>query len=69
MTNKVHRRISLATFYVPGKDTVNGPIEDLIDEKHPPVYRSYRYAWFLEEFYRQEGTRRMVKETFELLTS
>jgi hypothetical protein len=47
-------------------DTVIGPIEDLIDEEHPPIYRNYRYAEFFEEFYKQEGTRRMAKEAFLL---
>ena len=53
-------------FYGPNKDTVIGPIEELIDEERPPLYRSYHYAEFLEEFLRQEGTRRLVKEVFEL---
>ena len=53
-------------FYGPNTEDVIGPIEDLIDDEHPPVYRSYRYAEFLEKFYSQEGTRRMVKEIFEL---
>ena len=59
-------RISLAMFYGPNKDTLIGPIEDLIDEEHPPLYRRYIYAEFIEEFRRQEGPRRMVKEVFEL---
>ena len=53
-------------FYGPNTEGVIGPIEDLIDDEHPPVYRSYRYAEFLEKFYSQEGTGRMVKEIFEL---
>ncbi|KAK4597922.1 hypothetical protein RGQ29_015442 [Quercus rubra] len=66
VTNKTHPRVSLAMFYGPNTEDVIGPIEDLIDDEHPPVYRSYRYAEFLEKFYSQEGTRRMVKELFEL---
>ncbi|PQQ00618.1 protein DMR6-LIKE OXYGENASE 2-like [Prunus yedoensis var. nudiflora] len=46
VTNKVEPRLSLAMFYGPSKDTVIGPIEDLIDAEHPPLYRSYKYAEF-----------------------
>jgi hypothetical protein len=42
-----------------------GPIKDLIDEKHLPMCQNYTYAEFLEEFYKQEGSR-IVKEVFEL---
>ncbi|KAK4429783.1 protein DMR6-LIKE OXYGENASE 2 [Sesamum alatum] len=66
VTNKDLERVSIAMFYGPNKDTVVGPIEELVDEEHPPMYRSYRYEEFLEEFHRQEGTRRRVKEAFEL---
>ncbi|XP_016650533.1 PREDICTED: protein DMR6-LIKE OXYGENASE 1-like [Prunus mume] len=66
VTNKVEPRLSIAMFYGPSKDTVIGPIEDLIDEEHPPLYWSYKYAnFFFEEFYKQEGKRRLVKEAFE----
>ncbi|KAL5826846.1 hypothetical protein ACOSQ3_018685 [Xanthoceras sorbifolium] len=58
--------MALAMFYGPNEDTEIGPIEELVDEQHPPFYRNYRFAEFLEEFMRQEGTRRLVKEVFEL---
>ncbi|KAJ1399522.1 Oxoglutarate/iron-dependent dioxygenase [Sesbania bispinosa] len=60
VTNKVHPRVSMAMFYGPNMNTVIGPIHDLIDEEHPPKYRSYRLSEFIEEFYNQEGSRRMV---------
>ncbi|XWS34720.1 hypothetical protein CRYUN_Cryun21dG0062100 [Craigia yunnanensis] len=66
VTNETQKRVSVATFYAPSRDAIIGPIKDLIDEQHPPVYREYHYSEFLEEFFKQEGTRRMVKETFEL---
>lgn len=66
ITNNTQNRVSLAMFYGPGKDTVIGPIEHLVSEKHPPRYRSYRFSEFLDEFRRQEGNRRRVKEAFEL---
>lgn len=58
VTNKTQPRLSMAMFYGPNRDTVNGPMEGLIDEEHPALHRSYEYAEFFEEFYRQEGTRR-----------
>ncbi|KAK6922261.1 Isopenicillin N synthase-like, Fe(2+) 2OG dioxygenase domain [Dillenia turbinata] len=66
VTNKNLRRVSMAMFYAPNPDTVIGPVEDLVDEEHPPIYRSYHYAEFLQEFRGQEGTRRRVTNLFEL---
>ncbi|KAL2547121.1 2-oxoglutarate (2OG) and Fe(II)-dependent oxygenase superfamily protein [Forsythia ovata] len=39
VTNKDSYRVSIAMFYGPNKDIIIGPIEDLIDEQHPPMYR------------------------------
>ncbi|XP_062109487.1 protein DOWNY MILDEW RESISTANCE 6-like [Humulus lupulus] len=66
VTNKMLPRISLAMFYGPNKNTWIGPIEELVDEEHSPIYRRFKYSDFIEEFNRQEGTRRRVKEAFEL---
>lgn len=53
-------------FYEPDVSIEVGPIEELVDEEHPPFYRKYNFKEFLDEFKRQEGTRRLVKEAFEL---
>ncbi|KAI5436771.1 protein DMR6-LIKE OXYGENASE 2 [Lathyrus oleraceus] len=66
VTNNVSQRVSMAMFYGPSVDNTVGPIQVLIDEEHPPKYRNYRFSEFLEEFFKQEGRRRMVKEAFEL---
>ncbi|AES96068.1 putative oxidoreductase [Medicago truncatula] len=66
VTNNVQPRISMAMFYGPNPETIIGPIHELIDEEHPPKYRNYHFSKFLEEFFNQEGTRRIVKEVFEL---
>ncbi|CAJ1931355.1 unnamed protein product [Sphenostylis stenocarpa] len=66
VTNKFGPRVSMAMFYSPNLDTIIGPIEELVDEEHPPRYRRYHFSEFLQEFYNQEGSRRMVKEVFEL---
>jgi isopenicillin N synthase-like dioxygenase len=66
ITNNRLARVSVAMFYSPNNDTVIGPIEDFIDEDHPAMYRNYTYSDFMEEFRRQEGRRRRVKEAFEI---
>ncbi|XP_020205828.1 flavanone 3-dioxygenase 2 [Cajanus cajan] len=66
VTNGWLPRLSLALFHAPNDETLIGPIEELTDEDHPPIYRNYRYKEFMKEFYRQEGKRRRVKETFKL---
>lgn len=66
VTNTVHPRVSMAMFQGPNLETIIGPIKELIDEKNPHRYRNYRYSEFIEEFSKQVGTRRMVKEIFEL---
>ncbi|XP_058772284.1 protein DMR6-LIKE OXYGENASE 1-like [Vicia villosa] len=66
VTNNVSPRFSMAMFLGPYADAMIGPIQELIDEDHPPKYRNYRFSEFLKEFFNQEGTRRLVKEAFEL---
>ena len=61
-TNKLLPQLSLGMFYTPSEDAVIGPIEDLINEGHFPKYRNYIFKEYMEEFYRQEGKRRRVKE-------
>ncbi|RHN54970.1 putative oxidoreductase [Medicago truncatula] len=65
-TNNVHPRMSMAMFFGPNPETIIEPIHELIDDEHPPKYRSYRFSKFLEEVFNHKGTRRIVKETFEL---
>ncbi|OVA04190.1 Oxoglutarate/iron-dependent dioxygenase [Macleaya cordata] len=66
VTNKEMPRISIATFCRPSKDAIIGPIEEMVSEEHPPIYRSYPYEEFFKEFCRQEGVRRRVKQVFQL---
>ncbi|RAL54361.1 hypothetical protein DM860_001489 [Cuscuta australis] len=65
ITNNSKSRVSLAMFYGPSKDTIIGPIEDLVDDNHPRKYRSYRFSEFIDEFRRQAGNNRIIKEAFE----
>ncbi|CAH9086684.1 unnamed protein product [Cuscuta epithymum] len=66
VTNESQSRVSLAMFYGPDKDARIGPIEDLIDESHPPLYRNYYFREFLDIYRKQEGKNRMIKEFFEI---
>ncbi|XP_057421432.1 flavonol synthase/flavanone 3-hydroxylase-like [Lotus japonicus] len=66
VTNRWLSRLSLAMFYAPNDEVVIGPMEELTDEELPPIYRNYRHKEYMEEFYRQQGKRRRVKEAFEL---
>lgn len=66
VTNESERRVSLAMFYGPDKDAFIGPIQDLIDEHHPRLYRDYYFREFLEIFRKQEGKNRKIKEFFEI---
>nr|POE83776.1 protein dmr6-like oxygenase 2 [Quercus suber] len=59
VTNKRLPRLSLPMFYAPNNDPVIGPIEDLINKGHPPMHRNYSYKEYMDEFYRQEGARRV----------
>lgn len=60
MTNKHRARVSLAMFHGPDGDAIIGPLEELIDKKHPPLYRSYRYIDFIDEAYKQGGNKRAI---------
>ncbi|RWR86529.1 protein DMR6-LIKE OXYGENASE 2-like protein [Cinnamomum micranthum f. kanehirae] len=52
VNNKVER-ISIPTFYCPSQDAVIAPAEELIDEQHPALYRSFTYGEYYESFWDQ----------------
>jgi len=66
VTNKMLPRLSLAMFYAPNDETLIGPMEEMTDEEHPPIYRNYRYKEYMQEFYRQQGKKKRLKEAFML---
>ncbi|CAI8587536.1 unnamed protein product [Vicia faba] len=66
VTNNLNQRLSMAMFFGPNPNMIIGPIQELIDEEHPPKYRKYCFSEFLKEFFNQEGTRTMLKEAFEI---
>jgi len=66
VTNEKKKRASLAMFVGPSNDSVIGPIEELIDESHPPLYGSYKFGEFVQELRNQEDKPRKVKEVFKI---
>ncbi|KAJ8633498.1 hypothetical protein MRB53_026834 [Persea americana] len=50
VNNKVER-ISIPTFYCPSQDAVIAPAEELIDEQHPALYRSFTYGEYYKSFW------------------
>ncbi|OVA04191.1 Oxoglutarate/iron-dependent dioxygenase [Macleaya cordata] len=66
VTNQVTSRISIITFSRLNNDAIVGPIEDLINEEQPAIYRNYHFEEFLKEFSKQLETRWNVKQVFQL---
>ncbi|KAL8138789.1 hypothetical protein V2J09_004790 [Rumex salicifolius] len=64
VTNKSPERVSLAYFCGPDFNATINPIEELIDDDHPLVYKSYKYKEYIEMHEKLKGKRRKVKEAF-----
>ncbi|OVA04192.1 Oxoglutarate/iron-dependent dioxygenase [Macleaya cordata] len=66
VTNQVLPRISIAIFSRLSEDAIIGPIDDLINEKQPSIYRNYRFEEFLKEIPKQMQTSWKIKQVFQL---
>ncbi|KMT17008.1 hypothetical protein BVRB_2g042100 isoform B [Beta vulgaris subsp. vulgaris] len=66
VTNVAKKRVSFAMFVGPNEHDCVSPISELVDENHPPLYRSYTFGEFIQEFRKQEGKTRLVKEVFKM---
>ncbi|XP_031493945.1 protein DMR6-LIKE OXYGENASE 2-like [Nymphaea colorata] len=51
VVNTDKERISIPTFYCPSPDAIIRPAAQLVDDQHPPLYRSYTYSEFYEKFW------------------
>ncbi|KAH9647631.1 protein DMR6-LIKE OXYGENASE 2 [Citrus sinensis] len=51
LVNCDRERISIPTFYCPSPDAVIAPAKDLIDERHPAVYKNFTYAEYYQKFW------------------
>ncbi|KAM1161859.1 hypothetical protein ACFX13_001014 [Malus domestica] len=58
-------RISIPTFYCPSYDAVMEPAPQLIDDHHPPLYRSFTYAEFYEKFWDRDLNTRSSLDLFK----
>ncbi|EOX95567.1 2-oxoglutarate (2OG) and Fe(II)-dependent oxygenase superfamily protein isoform 3 [Theobroma cacao] len=53
VVNCKEERISIPTFYCPSPDAVMRPAPQLIDDDHPPLYRSYSYSEYYQKFWKR----------------
>ncbi|XP_024519071.1 protein DMR6-LIKE OXYGENASE 2 [Selaginella moellendorffii] len=44
-------RLSIALFYNPSFNTVVSPVEELLDESHPPLYKEFTFSDYKKRFY------------------
>lgn len=49
-TNQSKERLSIATFHAPSYEIDVGPLPQFIDENHPRLYRSYKYAEYNKHY-------------------
>ncbi|XP_077218955.1 protein LATERAL BRANCHING OXIDOREDUCTASE 1-like [Tasmannia lanceolata] len=50
VTNKDVDRLSIVTFYAPRYDLELGPLPELVDETHPPMYRRYNHGEYSRHY-------------------
>ncbi|XP_059669208.1 protein SRG1-like [Cornus florida] len=48
ITNEKKARISIATFVVPNEEVEIGPLEAVVDDDHPRLYRTVKYADYIK---------------------
>ncbi|KAJ4746573.1 2-oxoglutarate (2OG) and Fe(II)-dependent oxygenase superfamily protein [Rhynchospora pubera] len=51
IVNNKSERISIPTFYSPSPDAIIEPAKGLLDEDHPPVYRTFTYEEYFTTFW------------------
>ncbi|BBN00738.1 protein MpDOXC6 [Marchantia polymorpha subsp. ruderalis] len=50
LPNLTMERLSIACFYMANNDAVIAPVEELLDDEHPPKYRSIRFEDYFKAF-------------------
>ncbi|XP_057836574.2 protein DMR6-LIKE OXYGENASE 1 [Cryptomeria japonica] len=58
ITNTTTTRISIPTFYGPSLDTFIAPAASMVDEKHPALYRGYKFEEYTKAFWSQSALKR-----------
>ncbi|OAY75842.1 2'-deoxymugineic-acid 2'-dioxygenase [Ananas comosus] len=69
VTNKTASRTTIASFIAPTMDSLISPAPALINEKNPPLYRSFLYKEFFASFITNIGDQEHVAEGFKNKTS
>nr|CAD1820977.1 unnamed protein product [Ananas comosus var. bracteatus] len=64
VTNSVASRTSIATFIMPAMDSRIEPAQSLIDERNPPLYKSFLFKDFLKIYNDASAKRESVLEAF-----
>lgn len=65
VTNSSGARISVAFFIGASEESIIEPAEALIDELHPPIYKSFKFKDFLSKFYATQGDSQATLEFFK----
>ncbi|XP_020231548.1 protein DOWNY MILDEW RESISTANCE 6 [Cajanus cajan] len=65
VTNSSDARTSAAFLVGPSNDCIVGPAEALIDEHHPPIFRSFKYKEFLYYYRAKLDDMGVVLKSFE----
>lgn len=66
--DKTRERLSLATAYYPDKQSVIGPIPELITDSNPQLYKVCNFRDYVETFYR-EGLNARHQTTYAKIES
>jgi isopenicillin N synthase-like dioxygenase len=66
ITNASTARISIATFYIPSRDTFIAPAASMVDGQHPALYRGYQFEEFMKVFWGQELKSKNVLNHFKI---
>lgn len=66
MANSAVARTSVATFIMPGMDTLVGPAEELVGEDNPPRYRAVTFREFMRVYKTVGARRESVEKAFKI---
>ncbi|KAH0465979.1 hypothetical protein IEQ34_006082 [Dendrobium chrysotoxum] len=65
ITNDMQSRISIATFIQPAKDCLVAPAKKLLDEKNPPLYKSFLFDDYFTNYVANLGDKQKLTEHFQ----
>ncbi|PKU73613.1 2'-deoxymugineic-acid 2'-dioxygenase [Dendrobium catenatum] len=68
ITNDMLSRISIATFIQPAMDCLVAPAKKLLDEKNPPLYKSFLFGDYFANYVANLGDKSKVTEHFQNTT-